>query len=225
VPTPPAKTTSRLAGHPNEIVRNGGYSEGSKRRVIGFKELAELFEVDLRQVRRWANQKHLFNPSRRGGSCRVQDIPYEEIVRLACNRWRVGRLHRRDVAGRLGVENLLDFAKAEWERVQVETESCNAAGSRRHRMNLHLLAGIAPKDLSAAECEEMHASARRLLTRLLASPASSAHLMRAWAEALVLEASSASAGHDPFAAKPLLTGQDPTLGVTKDQVGGVLTFE
>lgn len=155
------------------------------------KEIAELFDVNPRTVRRWVNEEKLISPLRKGSSTRVLDTPEHEIVRLYILRRKEGKSVSQAVARRLGLEPLL----AEAERRFQEDAPLQKNPSNFHVLFLRLLAetdqtklameqGKTPLELSA-----LTESARALLRGVLANPASRTHLVEAFREALLIEAS------------------------------------
>jgi hypothetical protein len=163
------------------------------RRPVGMKELAELFDVDVRQVRRWINESALATPLRKGSSLRILDFPDHEIVRLFVIRKKAGKTVSVAAARRLGLEPLLGQA----ERRIDEGQPLQQNPSQFHLLYLRLLAGAGDvtaiareQNKTPLEIDALMTSARTLMRGILANPASQAHLVTAFREALLIEASS-----------------------------------
>ncbi len=75
---------------------------------IGLKELAWLFDMAPRHVRRLQNVGRQISPVRRKGSIRILGYPPEEIARFAAFRFAKGRTFNREAAARLGWLEFLD---------------------------------------------------------------------------------------------------------------------
>lgn len=81
-------------------------------RVLTQKEVASLFAVDPRHLRRIQNLDRKIEPLRRPGSLRAAGYAPEEVARLASSRVRAGKSFDRAVAQRLGYLSFLDLVTA-----------------------------------------------------------------------------------------------------------------
>lgn len=86
-----------------------GQQQRVTRRTVGLKELAWMFDMDVRHARRLQNQGRQISPVRRKGSVRILGYSPEEIARFAALRFAKRRTFNRDAAARLG---WLDFLEA-----------------------------------------------------------------------------------------------------------------
>lgn len=119
-----------------------------RQRPLCAKELADVFGIDVRHLRRLQNQVREIEPVRRSGSCRISGYTMEEVVRFAAGRFRRRRRFNEAAARRHGYYDLLDALRKKTAAEQARSEPASHAELRLELL-LDVLVSGGGSDLAA----------------------------------------------------------------------------
>jgi DNA-binding transcriptional MerR regulator len=155
------------------------------------KELAELFGITARQLRRWRTKKYVAPVC--GTSGRARGYPPDEVARLAKRVFERNGAYDKNAARRLGCAEFLENLRLQIADQQADIDP--ASGKvRRHEILIEVLAGGADaaictrQQFTRFEVKEWRALAERCLGQIAASPVALRHLANAVGTALMLAA-------------------------------------
>jgi hypothetical protein len=151
------------------------------RRPLGQKELAQIFDLDPRHIRR-LQKDGLVIPQRRKGSVRIACYAEEEVARFAAYRFRRGKGFCSLAAERLGWLDFLNTVEAAVTKEANANDPGRFAGIRpRLRIELLVLGEQSPLaaqlGLTATEIDHEAVAARSLVSELLLTQPHIAHAL------------------------------------------------